>query len=157
MNDIEMLLLGEYFIGDLNCIFHKNFTTDYDVIDENDPDPEIGNLRENLYYIENSLNPNKEGGIFNIDNVSFYWYRAKKGRNEYTDNFHRKYPCDSGILICFPVSKLKQDEKDTLFNAVGNCCYIKNFQSNFGCFHTNGRITFGDVTIDTNIGEYDFE
>jgi hypothetical protein len=156
MNDMEILLSGEYFMGDLNCIFHKKFTTEYDVIDENDPDPEIENSKDNLYYIESSLDPNREGGTFNIENTSFYWYRAKQGRNEYTDNFNRKYPCDSGILICFPVSKITQSQRDILFNAVGNCCYIANFQNNFACFHNNGKITFGDVTIDTNDSKYDF-
>lgn len=161
MNDVEMLFSGEYFIGDLTCIFDRKFTTDDEFVeDENSNEEdfdEIISRRENLYYLETELDENKEGGIFNIDGTTFYWYKAKNGRNTYKDNFYKKYPCESGILICFPVSKLSYDEKEILMNAVGDCCHIKNFENNFGCFHSNGTITFGDITIDTNNGEYDKE
>lgn len=151
MNDAEMFLSGEYFIGDLACVFLRNYENEPEVIDDDTEDvPDIKNIRENLYYLEDELDPKKQAGIFKVDGVSFYWYKLKNRREIYRDNFGRNYPCDSGILICFPTSKLDDDERQILLNAVGDCCHIVRFNNNFSCFHNNGIITFGNIIINTN-------
>ena len=151
MNDVEMFLSGEYFIGDLSCVFLRNFENEPDVIDDDTEDTDdITNIRENLYYLEGQLNPNKKAGVFKINDVSFYWYKTNSRRELYQDNLGRKYPCDSGIIICFPTSKLNEDERTIMLNAVGDCCHIFRFEENFSCFHANGVITFDKISIDTN-------
>lgn len=151
MDDMGIFLSGEYFVGDLGCVFLRNFEKEPDVIDDDmEYNPDITNIRENLFYVENQLNPTKDGGVFKVDDVSFYWYKSKNGKSLYQDNFGRNYPCDSGILICFPTSKLNDDERQILMNASGDCCNIFRFQNNFPCFHNNGKVTFNDIIIDTN-------
>lgn len=154
MNDMEIFLSGEYFIGDLHIIFHSNFEEDMNFEDDENKIENYKINRSDLYYLESELPAEKEGGSFRLDDFNFYWYKVRQGKNLYKDNDGKQYPCMSEILICFPISKLTIDERQIAMNAVVSDCQIFNFKKNFACFHNNGKVTFGDVTIDTNIDYY---
>lgn len=147
MNDTEMFLQGEYFIGDLWCVFYDK--NEYD--EETEVDVSTYDL-DDLYYLESELDKNKMGGKYTSNNFYLYWYKAQKENNTYKDNYGRIYPCMSGIIICFPTAKLSSKHKKIMLNASQGCLHIAQFQSNFMCSNSNGKVTFGDITIDTNFG-----
>ena len=125
---------GEYYIGDL-CYVMKN----------------------NWYeFCETTIKNEKclEGEFVFENGTRFAAFSTKWGDGTYTDQENRDYNVDAGLIGCILVSDINEEERKHIVDGG----HTITFDYPFSPYKTDsGIIMFGDIAIDTNPSDNDYE
>jgi len=129
MNEITFPA-GEYYLGDI-CYCFAHGTESW---------------RELL---DSCKSFNDSVGILN--NTKVLGFHTKYGDGSYDDNEGHSYGVDSGLIGLVPIELI---EDNSTFRQNSECGRIVKFEEEFKCSNNDGRLYFGDITIET---DEDFE
>ena len=93
--------------------------------------------------------PNWDHGKFTYNGADCYAHGTAEGDGEFQDNYNRTYGVDAGLIGVIPFVACDGD-----FLEGGN---IVEFENDFIVYYDNGRFIFGNIIIDTNFDDYDYE
>ena len=123
-----MMPAGEYYIGDLCYVMHKEWD-------------EVCSL----FFKGNTNGSCNQGEFVLKDGRRFAGYNTKWGDGEYRDQFNNRYLVDSGCIGCILASDIV--EMDTRNIDLGN---VIKMTKEFDTSNIDGLISFNNITIETN-------
>lgn len=132
---MEKLKKGKYYVGDPCYLFDKSWSKV---------------LTETKYFQSEEIIK-----IFNKDCIVG---NTADGDGSYFDNHGRKYYVDTGFIGVIPVSLIEVDNRTSLKEIdMSAGMHIITFEEDFNVSVFYGRFLFGDILIDTQDYEYDYE
>lgn len=123
-----MMPAGEYYIGDLCYVMHKEWD-------------EVCSL----FFKGNTNGSCNQGEFVLKDGRRFAGYNTKWGDGEYRDQFNNRYLVDSGCIGCILVSDIVEMDKRNI--DLGN---VIKMTKEFDTSNIDGLISFNNITIETN-------
>lgn len=131
-----MMKAGEYYIGDLCYVMHDEWD-------------EVCNLK----FPKNTNGRGIDGEFTLKSGVKFAVYSTMHGDGYYYDGNMNGYGVDAGVIGCILVSDIDPSNKDNMI-PLGHIHY---FDKDFETSESEGIIKFGNVIINTDWEDDDYE
>lgn len=128
-----MMKAGTYYVGDLCYVLHERW--------------------DEFCALTISGN-NVLDGEFNLkDGTRFATFTTRWGDGNYFDQDGKSYDVDAGLIGCVHIEDIDLTRPDN-FLAGGR---VVEFVNDFSTFSAGGVITIGNIVIDTDVADQDFD
>ena len=128
-----MMRAGKYYIGDLGYVLHERW--------------------DEFCALTISGNTVLDGEFNLADGTRIATYTTRWGDGNYFDQEGKSYDVDAGLIGCVRIEDIDLTNPDN-FLAGGR---VVEFANDFTTFSAGGVITIGNIVIDTDVADEEFE